>query len=78
MSKIKVTKESMLLSFIKSGHDQSRRWSECRKFYFDNCYTNSIYVRGLRGAGRAMDYALYRLESKGLTKNVSRGVHRAV
>lgn len=78
MSKIKATKESMLLSFIKSGHDQSRRWSECRKFYFDNCYADSVYVGGMSGAGRAMDYALYRLESKGLTKNVSRGVHRAV
>ena len=78
MSKINVTKESMLLSFIKSGPDQTRRWSECRKFYFDNCYTDSCYVGGMSGAGRAMDYALYRLETKGLTRNISKGLHRAV
>ena len=35
------------------------------------------YTANVRAAGRAMDYALYRLEAKGLTANVSRGLHQA-
>lgn len=35
------------------------------------------YTANVRAAGRAMDYALYRLEAKGLTANISRGLHQA-
>ena len=31
-----------------------------------------------RRTGRAMDYALYRIEQKGWTKNIDRGLHRAI
>lgn len=35
------------------------------------------YTYNVRYRGRAMDYALYRLETKGLTANIAHGLHQA-
>lgn len=70
-----MTRQNQLLAFIQSGPNCTRRWKECADFYvqvYGGCH------KGCRAfSDRAMDYALFRLEKAGLTKNIARGLHQA-